>query len=66
MFQRGSIGRIIRGISAELLMDSFAVWINEQRANNGKEHIAFDGKTIRGSGHNRHVDAVHLMGALTD
>jgi predicted transposase YbfD/YdcC len=61
---RHSIGRIIRGISAELLMESFAIWINEQRGNNGKEHIAFDGKTVRGSGHNRHVDAVHLMGAM--
>lgn len=61
---RHSIGRIIRGISAQLLMESFAVWINEQRSNNDKEHIAFDGKTVRGSGHNRHIDAVHLMGAM--
>ena len=61
---RQSIGRIIRGISAELMMESFAIWINEQFGNNGKEHIAFDGKTVRGSGHNRHVDAVHLMGAM--
>jgi len=61
---RHSIGRIIRGISAELLMESFAIWINEQRSKSGKEHIAFDGKTVRGSGHNRHVDAVHLMGAM--
>lgn len=28
---RHSIGRIIRGISAELLMESFAIWINNQR-----------------------------------
>jgi predicted transposase YbfD/YdcC len=61
---RHSIGRIIRGISAELLMESIAVWINKQRSNNKKEHIAFDGKTVRGSGHNRHIDAVHLMGAM--
>jgi hypothetical protein len=46
-------------------MESFAVWINEQRSSkDDKEHIAFDGKTVRGSGHNRHVDAVHLMGAM--
>lgn len=61
---RHSIGRIIRGINAELLMESFAIWINEQRVNAGKSHIAFDGKTVRGSGHNRHVEAVHLMGAM--
>jgi len=61
---RQSIGRIIRGISAELLMGSFAIWINEQCSKGGKEHIEFDVKTVRGSGHNRHVDAVHLMGAM--
>jgi len=61
---RHSIGRIIRGVSAEVLMECFAVWINAQREKNGTEHIAFDGKTVRGSGHNRHVDAVHLMGAM--
>ena len=61
---RHSIGRIIRGISAELLMESFAIWINEQRGNKSKEHIAFDVKTARGAGHSRHVDAVHLMEAM--
>ena len=45
-------------------MESFTIWINEQRGNNGKAHIAFDEKTVRGSGHNRYVDAVHLMGAM--
>ena len=61
---RHSISLIIRSISAELLMESFAIWINEQRSKGDKEHIAFDSKTVRGSGHNRHVDAVHLMGAM--
>ena len=61
---RHSIGRIIRGISADVLMESFAVWLNAQRDKEGKEHIAFDGKTVRGSGHNQHVDAIHLMGAM--
>jgi hypothetical protein len=61
---RHSIGRIISAISAEVLMECFAVWINQQREQNGKEHVAFDGKTVRGSGHNRHVDAIHLMGAM--
>ena len=61
---RHSIGRIIRGISAEALMGCFATWINKQRASQGKEHIAFDGKTLKGSGHNNHVEALHLMGAM--
>jgi len=45
-------------------MNSFAQWINTQREVSGQEHIAFDGKTVRGSGHNRHVDALHLMSAM--
>jgi len=49
---RHSIGRIIRSISAEVLMEFFAVWINQQSKHSGKEQVAFDGKTVRGSGHN--------------
>ena len=61
---RHSIGRIIRGISAEALMHCFAQWIHQQRDSNGAQHIAFDGKTLRGSGRNKHKDALHLMSAL--
>lgn len=61
---RHSIGRIIRGISAQTLMDTFAVWINQTRNESGVEHIAFDGKTLCGSGHNPHVEALHLMSAM--
>ncbi len=61
---RHSIGRIIRGISAEALMAGFASWINNHREAEGKEHIAFDGKTVRGSGHNNHAEALHLMSAM--
>ncbi len=61
---RQSIGRIIIGVSADALMNSFAQWINTQREISGQEHIAFDGKTVRGSEHNRHVDALHLMSAM--
>lgn len=61
---RHSIGRIIRGVSADALMESFAIWINKQREITGNEHIAFDGKTLRGSGHNNHVEALHLMSAM--
>lgn len=59
-----SIGRIIRTISEQALMTCFAVWINEQRSQSGAEHIAFDGKTLKGSGRNRHKEALHLMSAI--
>lgn len=61
---RHSIGRIIRGLSNESLLASFARWINEQRDNTGKPHIAFDGKTLRGSGKRSGTDALHLMSAM--
>lgn len=61
---RHSIGRIIRGISADALMGCFGNWVNKQRANTGQQQIAFDGKTLRGSGHNNHVEALHLMSAM--
>lgn len=61
---RQSIGRIIRKISAQVLMDSFIIWINQQREESGIEHIAFDGKTLKGSGKNNHVNALHLMSAM--
>lgn len=61
---RHSIGRIIRGISAQSLMDTFAVWINQTRIQAGVEHIAFDGKTLCGSGDNAHVEALHLISAM--
>lgn len=61
---RHTIGRIIRGISAQALMEGFAVWINQEREKTGSQHIAFDGKTLRGSGHNNHVEAIHMMSAM--
>ena len=61
---RHTIGRIIRGISAEALMGSFASWVNSQREERGKEHIAFDGKTLKGSGKHAHIEALHLMSAM--
>lgn len=46
------------------MLSSFARWINEQRENTGKPHIAFDGKTLRGSGKRSGSDALHLMSAM--
>jgi predicted transposase YbfD/YdcC len=61
---RHSIGRIIAGIGSQALMDSFASWINQQREEANLPHIAFDGKTVKGSGKRSSVDALHLMGAM--
>ncbi len=47
---RHSIGRIIRGLSNKALLACFARWIDVQRESTSKPHIAFDGKTLRGSG----------------
>ena len=61
---RHSIGRIIRTLDTDTLMSCFAIWVNEQRTKNGKEHIAFDGKSLRGSAKPEHAKMVHLMGAM--
>ncbi len=44
---RHSIGGIIRTINTDSLAGSFATWVNKHRAENQKEHIAFDGKTLK-------------------
>lgn len=46
------------------MLASFARWINDQRQDTGKPHIAFDGKTLRGSGKRSGADALHLMSAM--
>lgn len=61
---RHSIARIISTIPADNLLSCFVYWANKQRSSEKKEHIAFDGKTLRGSGKNSHTDALHLMGAI--
>ncbi len=45
-------------------MTCFGGWINSQRKITSKEHIAFDGKTVIGSGHNKHVEGLHLRSAM--
>jgi hypothetical protein len=57
-----SIGRIIRGIKAEKLVSSFINFSNTVRESEGKEHISFDGKVVRGSKHGN-KDALQLMTA---
>jgi predicted transposase YbfD/YdcC len=61
---RHSIGRIIRGVQAESLVGCFEQWVNGVRKQDGKEHISFDGKVIRGSRHGKGIKALQMMSAM--
>lgn len=64
---RHSIGRIIRSIKADSVIHCFEHWVNTQRQHSHNEHIAFDGKVLKGSRHSRHnetFDALQLMTAM--
>jgi len=61
---RHSIGRIIRGIKAESLLECFEQWVNTIRVRGEKEQIAFDGKVVRGSGNGSSLNALQLMSAM--
>jgi len=64
---RHSIGRIIRSIKADSVIDCFEQWITTQRQQQGQEHIAFDGKVLRGSRQSRldnSFNALQLMTAM--
>lgn len=61
---RHSIGRIIRGIKSDSFVSCFIQWINAVREQEEKEHIAFDGKVLRGSKHGKEVNALQLMTAM--
>ena len=61
---RHSIGRIIRGINADCFTACFLQGVNHIRGKAGKDHIAFDGKVLRGSKHGNNVNALQLMTAM--
>ena len=61
---RHSIGRIIRGIKAESLLECFEQWVNTIRVEGETEQIAFDGKVIRGSGNGSSLNPLQLMSAM--
>jgi len=64
---RHSIGRIIRSIKAESIVDCFEQWITTQREQTDNTHIAFDGKVLKGSRHQRlgeGINALQLMTAM--
>ncbi|MEZ9063888.1 MULTISPECIES: ISAs1 family transposase [unclassified Vibrio] len=61
--RRHTIARILRSVVAESLLEALALWINEQRANQNKPIIAFDGKVLRGSYRNDRKTALQLVTA---
>lgn len=61
--RRHTIARILRTVVAESLLAALASWINEQRVNQSKPIIAFDGKVLRGSYRNDRKTALQLVTA---
>jgi predicted transposase YbfD/YdcC len=61
---RHSIGRIIRGVKAESVLECFEQWVNTIRVEGEREQIAFDGKVIRGSGNGTSLNPLQLMRAM--
>ena len=59
-----SIGRIIRGVKVESLLECFEQWVNTIRVEGEREQIAFDGKVIRGSGNGSSLNPLQLMSAM--
>jgi hypothetical protein len=58
------IGRIIRGIKAESLLECFEQRLSSIRVQEGREQITFDGKVVRGSGKDPSRNALQLMSAM--
>jgi predicted transposase YbfD/YdcC len=61
---RHSIGRIIRGVKSESLLECFEQWVNTIRVEGEREQIAFDGKVISGSGNGSSLNPLQLMSAM--
>jgi hypothetical protein len=61
---RHSIGRIIRGVKAESLLECFEQWVNTSRVEGEREQITSDGKVIRGSGNGSSLNPLQLMSAM--
>jgi len=61
---RHSIGRIIRPIKAESLLECFEQWANIIRVEGKREQITFDGKVGRGSGNGSGLNPLQLMSAM--
>ena len=58
-----TLARIIRAIEPAQLNQAFINWVNEERRETGKEQIAIDGKTLRGSRDTEQHSALHSITA---
>ena len=58
-----TLARIIRAIEPAQLNQAFINWVNEERRETGKEQIAIDGKTLRGSRDAEQHSALHSITA---
>ncbi|WDS54346.1 ISAs1 family transposase [Vibrio aestuarianus] len=61
--RRHTIARILASVVTDTLLEALALWINEQRTEQGKPIIAFDGKVLRGAYRNNKKSAVQLVTA---
>ncbi|MDC9616266.1 ISAs1 family transposase [Xenorhabdus khoisanae] len=61
--RRHTIARIVRAIELNSLLEALLYWVNEQREQDGKPVIAFDGKVLRHAYRNEKKNAVQLVTA---
>ena len=58
-----TIARVIANINPDILAQSFIGWVNGLRQKNGRDVIALDGKTLRGSFNGDRHTALHVLSA---
>ena len=57
-----TIARVVSSLNPQRFLKYFVSWVNEIRDEQGHEHIAIDGKTLRRSFHKgRRNDALHML-----
>ncbi|WP_038245994.1 ISAs1-like element ISXne3 family transposase, partial [Xenorhabdus bovienii] len=61
--RRHTIARILQAIELDSLLEALLNWVNEQREQDGKPVIAFDGKVLRRAYRNEKKNAVQLVTA---
>ena len=58
-----TLSRVIALIDPNVLASSFVNWVNEMRKKTGREIIAIDGKTLRGSFKDDRQSSLHVLSA---
>ena len=58
-----TVARIISALAPNALLECLISWVNEMREHQGKELIAFDGKTLKGSFDGERIAALHSVSA---